>query len=264
MIALEVKFLQRLVADRPDNRRNEGVAASMEATEGLGRARGARVFYEAPDFEKAANILITRGFEVQARLEPFIRSDAPAGGSEKAGALAVTLGLLACRGIGMDLPLKVSRDGFCALSSADAMRLDHEAILVIENLEPLIRLDTYEWLHEFYKGRKVLAIFRGSTTWFSTRAAADFIKASSLPTLAFFDFDPKGLSMAASLPKREILCLPALDELEIKAKKMGRQNLFTQSVHTSRAHLDSVTDPEISAAWKMMKRITLGLNQEQF
>jgi hypothetical protein len=66
--------------------------------------------------------------------------------------------------------------------------------------------------------------------------------------LAFFDFDPKGLSMAASLPRREALCLPDLDVLERNAKEMGRQNLFTNSVHECRTHLDSIEDEEISRA----------------
>jgi hypothetical protein len=107
-------------------------------------------------------------------------------------------------------------------------------------------------------------LFRGTKTWFTTGAAAEVIKTSEMPTLAFFDFDPKGLSMAASRPRREALCLPDLATLEVRAREMGRQNLFTNSVHESRSHLDSVADPEIVEAWRMMKRITLGLNQEQF
>jgi hypothetical protein len=260
----EVQFLRRLIADRPEHRTHDGVAASMAATEGVGAVKGSRVFYKDSDFLKAENILKTRVYDVEEMAGAFTRSEAPRGGSEKAGAMNVTSGFVACRGIGLDSVLKVTGEGFCALRVPQAMRMDHEAILVCENLEALIRLESYPWLKTFYKDRKVLAVFRGSKTWFTTDAAAELINTSLVPTLAFFDFDPKGLSMAASLPRRESLCLPDLDILERKAKEMARQNLFTNSVQHCRAHLDAVVDPEIVAAWQMMKRITVGLNQEQF
>ena len=260
----EVQFLRRLIADKPLHRSNDGVAAAMCETEGLGKAVGRRVFYLDTDLIKAANILTTRGYGLESAEVPFNRSNAPKGGSEKTGAVNVTDGFIACRGIDMDSYFKMTVEGFCAVKLEDAIRMQYDAILVCENLEALIRLDSYTWLKPFYKGRRVIAVFRGTKDWFTSKAAAQFINMSSKPTLAFFDFDPKGLSMAASLPRREALCLPDLQTLEIRAKEMARQHLFTNSVHISRPHLETVTDPDIVQAWTLMKRITFGLNQEQF
>lgn len=264
MNSREVAFLRRLVTDHPVFRASEGVAAAMAATEGVGTVSGSRVLYTGSDFTKAANILTTRGYDTEAQAGSFSRSEAPKGGSEKSGALNVTEGLVACRGISMDSQLKLAGAGFAAIRGDDALALDFDVLLVCENLESLIHLERYLWLKPFYKSRRVLALFRGTKTWFTTAAAAAVMKESAQPTLAFFDFDPKGLSMAASLPRREALCLPELGALERRALELGRQGLFTNSAQDCRAHLDSVTDPAIAEAWKLMKRLTLGLNQEQF
>lgn len=70
--------------------------------------------------------------------------------------------------------------------------------------------------------------------------------------------------MAASLPRREALCLPPLAELEAEASAQKRAVLFTNSFHESRAHLDRVTDAEISFVWKRLRRLAVGLGQENF
>jgi hypothetical protein len=84
------------------------------------------------------------------------------------------------------------------------------------------------------------------------------------PTLAFFDFDPKGLSMAASLDRREALCLPAWEDLETSVKRHRRAHLYANSYDVSRGHLEKIRDPEIALAWMRMRRLTLGLDQEGF
>ena len=40
--------------------------------------------------------------------------------------------------------------------------------------------------------------------------------------------------------------------------------LFTQSAHVSRVNLNRVQDGEIALAWRRLKLLTLGLNQEGF
>lgn len=85
------------------------------------------------------------------------------------------------------------------------------------------------------------------------------------PTLAFFDFDPKGLSMATSLPKREALCLPPMESLEAAVKANRRRNLYSQSVNDSRVHLDrQASNSDIAIAWVIMNSLKLGLDQEHF
>ena len=70
--------------------------------------------------------------------------------------------------------------------------------------------------------------------------------------------------MAASLPRREALCLPAWPKLEAATRRAQRERLFTQSAPSSRVHLDRVQDGDIVLAWQRLRRLTLGLNQEGF
>jgi len=84
------------------------------------------------------------------------------------------------------------------------------------------------------------------------------------PILAFFDFDPKGLAMAASLPRREALCLPDMQRLEAATIAQARRHLYSQSADVSESQLNRETDPSIRAAWKLLQRLAMGLDQEHF
>lgn len=260
----DVDFLRRLVAARPPDRRNDGVATRMAEQEGCGTVRGARVFYSDIDYTKAANVLLTRGFDLEPPKEAFPRSQAPRGGSEKTGALAVTHGMVAVVAVGLAPTLVTPAGSFLAMKWDAAAALPYEVLLVCENLEPLIQLHEYRWLTDFIKGRPTLAVFRGGPGMFAIDAAARLIADSVRPTLAFFDFDPKGLSMAASLSRREALCLPKWQDLEAATLRARRDHLFTNSAHVSRPHLDRIEDPEIALAWRRLKVLTIGLNQEGF
>ncbi|MEC5214197.1 hypothetical protein RCH06_002759 [Polaromonas sp. CG_9.5] len=260
----EVDFLRRLVAGRFAERRGEGLAARMAEQQGLGVVRGAKVLYTDADFTHAADLLCNRSFALSAPPAPFPRSQAPDGGSEKTGALPVTHGRVAVVAVGLAPALVTPPGSFLAMHWQDALALPYEVLLVCENLEPLLLLHEYRWLADFYQGRPTLALFRGAPGLFGTDAATKLIAADARPTLAFFDFDPKGLSMAASLPRREALCLPAWPELEAATRRAQRQRLFTQSAQVSRVHLDRMQDSEIALAWQRLRLLTLGLNQEGF
>jgi hypothetical protein len=163
---------------------------------------------------------------------------APAGGSEKDGAQRVSENLVAVNAFHLkevDLP-----DGaFFGMDWQDAIKLDYEVLLVVENMEPLQHIQRYGWLTGYIRGRRTLAVFRGAPGWFRTEVAAKLIENDSRPTLAFYDFDPKGLDMALSLPRREALCLPPLAELEERLLQMRRENLFTNSYHQCRSRLQA-------------------------
>jgi hypothetical protein len=259
-----VSFLRRLISERPQARRRDGIAARMFEDEGLGELVGARVYYSSVDYTKAENMLLTRGFDLVAMSETFSRSQAPRGGSEKTGALAVTFGMVAVVAVNMDETLITPLNSFHAMAWEAAAALPYEVLLVCENLEPLMQLREYHWMADFIKGRPTLAIFRGGPGMFTTSDAAKIIAEDVRPTLAFFDFDPKGLSMAASLPRREAICLPNWKDLEAAILRDRRDHLFSNSVHVSRSHLDRVVDPEITLAWQRLKVLTIGLNQEGF
>lgn len=236
----------------------------MCALHGLGSVRGSRVFYVERDHGIAADMLGNRGFELTAREGAYTRDGAPRGFSEKHGALPVMHEMVAVVPIRIDTDIVAPPNGFVSLAWWEALELPYEVLLVCENLQPLFLLRHYQWLGKFIENRPTLALFRGTVDIFGTESPAKLIAADDRPTLAFFDFDPKGLSMAASLPRREALCLPPWPALEAATRQERRENLYLQSVHTSWAHLDKVDDPEIVTAWQRLKALTMGLNQESF
>jgi hypothetical protein len=263
MHSREVDFLRRLIAGRPQSRRLAGLAQSVADLEGVGVIRGAAVYYNDQDFDKAANILQTRGYPLDAPAGDFARSEAPAGGSEKTGSLRVSNDMVAVVPMGM-AQCTVPAGGFLALPAEVAIALPYQVLLICENMEPLQRLHTYSWLPAFSQERPTLAMFRGAPGFFRTDVVAQFMQRDTRPTLGFFDFDPKGLSMAASLPRLETICLPDLDSLEHATRRNRRVHLFTNSYSDCRSSLNSVTQPEISAAWQLLQRLQLGLDQEHF
>lgn len=257
----EVEFLRRLVADRPVERRSD-LAIQFSRDEGLGVVQGSKVTYRGQDFERAASLIITRGFDLDSPLRGFARSEAPRGGSEKSGARAVAQDLVAVFPIGMDV--SAPKDGFLAMPWQSAISMQYQVLLVCENLETFLQLREYLWLTDLMKGRPTLGLFRGMVHTFGTDGAARLIENDHRPTLAFFDFDPRGLAMAASLPRRETLCLPPWELLEPAIRDARRDHLFTNSFHGSRAQLDKEQDPAIALAWQRLKLLTKGLNQEAF
>ena len=108
----EVEFLRRLVADRPVERRSD-LAIQFSRDEGLGVVLGSKVTYRAQDFERAASLIVTRGFGLESPPRGFTRSEAPRGGSEKSGARAVAQDLVAVFPIGMEV--SAPKDGFLAM-----------------------------------------------------------------------------------------------------------------------------------------------------
>lgn len=261
MSPAEVEFLRRLHAEQPATRKSD-LARYFERVEGLGQAKGTQVAYQAGDWARAATILATRGFELE-RAEPgFARRNAPAGGSEKTGARPVSDGLVAVQALNMPLHMQIPRGSFAAMPWREAMALDYQVLLICENLEPLLHLQDFRWLEDFVRGRAALVVFRGTVQIFTTGAAAQLIAADSRPTLAFFDFDPKGLQMAAAVPRRESLCLPRWPLLEALVKSARRDHLFTNSAEECRSSLDTTSAPEIALLWSRLKTLGMGLNQE--
>ncbi len=259
-----VKFLQRLVAEGRSECRISDVARMVATAEGVGTIHGSRVLFTAADRERAANLLKSRGYEASLPVAPFTRSEAPTGGSEKSGALRVSHELVAVVPLGIP-GIQVPAEGFLTLRAGVALQLPYEVLMVCENLEPMLNLARYGWLSEFLKGRPALVLFRGAPGLYRTDVATGLLQRDHRPTLAFFDYDPKGLSMAASLPRREALCLPAFEALEATARVTRRVDLYFNSFQTSRGHLDRLgLSSDIGAAWALMKDLELGLNQEQF
>ena len=146
-----------------------------------------------------------------------------------------------------------------------ALAMPYEVLIFCENLEPLQLIQSYQWLSSFVNERPALALFRGAPGYFRTEVAHEMVRQDTRPNLAFFDFDPKGLSMAASLPRREALCLPPMESLVAAVRANRRRDLYFQSVIEARPHLERLPhNSDIATAWEMMNSVELGLDQEHF
>lgn len=116
---------------------------------------------------------------------------------------------------------------FVAMSWRQASDVPYEVLLVCKNLEPLLQLHEFTWPREQAKGRLCLAVYRGGLRLFGTDAVARLLAHDRRPTLAFFDFDPRGLSIAASWPRREAICLHGLHYVRPRWLRSARTSTRT-------------------------------------
>lgn len=260
----QVAFLRRLIEAEPSSRPYSAAAEYFLNAEGIGKVQGRRVVYTQRDFEVARNLLKARGFELSRQVEPVPRSQVQPGESEKWGSLRVSEDLVAVVPLGLT-GVQIPMGSMLCMDVRQALASPHEVLVFCENLEPMLRLHEYQWLGGFLKGRPALALFRGAPGYFRTDVANELLVQDHRPVLAFFDFDPKGLSMAASVPRREALCLPPLDRLEKAVRAQRRKTLYLGSVELSRAHLEAQpSGGDVGLAWGLMKRLEMGLDQEHF
>ena len=260
----QVTFLRDLIAGDAGFRTLGTTAEYFATAEGIGHVQGRRVVYSPRDIVAARNLLTSRGYELSRPLEPVPRSQVQAGESEKWGSVRVSDGMAAVVPLGLH-GVHIPMGSMLCTNVHQALALPYEVLVFCENLEPMLRLHTYQWLSEFLKNRPALALFRGAPGYFRTDVAHELLAQDQRPVLAFFDFDPKGLSMAASVPRREALCLPPLDSLKAAVRAKRRKDLYLRSVEVSRSHLDAQPkDGNVGAAWALMKGLELGLDQEHF
>lgn len=259
----EVGFLRRLVASSVEHKRADGLAKRMSELHGIGRVVGSRVMYARADFERAEALLESRRIDLKAPQQGFTRSQAASGLSEKAGAKAVTDGLVAVVPLHMGMGLPVG-SSFLAVHWEAALQWDFDVILECENLEPLTRLSEYRWLDDFVRSRRTLAVFRGCPQVFTPRPPAALLRAASKPVLGFYDFDPAGLVIAAGEPNLEALCLPEWEPLRERALQVRRPALFYPQLRAYQPTLDGLSAGPVRDAWMVLRQVQWGLDQESF
>lgn len=264
MMNRRVKFLRALIATQPAFRVIGREAEFCAFQEGIGRVHGYRVLYTAEDFEAARHLLTSRGYEVEAQYQAGARSQTQPGDSEKWGSLRVSHNMVAV--VPMDLPgIALPAGGMLCIDAQKALSLPYEVLVFCENLEPMQLVQSYAWLAQFIRGRPALALFRGAPGYFRTDVAHEMLAQDNRPVLAFFDFDPKGLSMAASTPRLEALCLPPRASLEATVVAYRRRDLYFRSVDECRAHLAAQPmESDVAQAWGLMNGLEMGLDQEHF
>ena len=264
MMNRKVKFLRDLIATRPAFRTIGREAESCAFQEGIGSVKGSRVLYTDADFEAARHLLTSQGYEVESQSQPGARSQTQPGDSEKWGSQRVSHNMVAV--VPMGIPgLEIPAGGMLCLDSQQSLSLPYEVLVFCENLEPMQLMQSYGWLAAHIKGRPALALFRGAPGFFRSDVAHEMLALDNRPVLAFFDFDPKGLSMAASIPRREALCLPPRASLEAAVMANRRRDLYFRSVDECRVHLAAQPeDSDVAQAWTLMNGLEMALDQEHF
>ena len=261
----EVKFLQRLVADRP-GRRADGVAALLFCKNSrIGVAYGRHIEYVEADFEKAEKLLLANGLPVVELQPGASRADAAVypGLSEKAQSKAPASDAVCLKFMGdcrLDgRALYAPPGGYLVMTTRQALQIQVDELLVVENLETFRWIEDYRWIDG--GGKSVMVIYRGDRDN-SVRDSMDVIAQRTEPTNAFFDFDPAGLGMAAGLPRLARLLLPEPEWLRAAAKGSRAMELYAKSSDQWEATLDGCSDESIGRAWALLKEMRAGVAQE--
>ncbi|MGB8417673.1 DUF7281 domain-containing protein [Paraburkholderia sp.] len=266
MDASQTRFLQRLVEDRPDSRRSGEMTGFFANEYGIGRVVGRSVIYSPQDWHAAAQLLDNHGIPREKLPGSLRRGETSAytGLSEKsfgdaphANSVAVRVASGDCRLA--TIPIVTPDGGYMVLQPADALAIQCDRMLVVENLDTFRFLCRYRWID--FRGLSTLVIYRGDR-FFNTSDATRVIRARDEPVWAFFDFDPAGLALAAAIPRLERVVLPDhvwLRKITIESK---RYDLFDKQVQQYAATLDGISHPDIASAWTMMKDLKRGYPQE--
>ncbi|CAG9179991.1 hypothetical protein LMG23992_04135 [Cupriavidus laharis] len=263
--AMQVTFLQRLVADRPASRRSE-MAAYFAREYSVGRLAGRSIAYGENDWLLAAKLLENRGLPIERGDGELRRADTAqyVGLSEKsfgarphAASVAVRTAFGRCPLDG--IPTEVPDGAYLVLRPEDALRVECEQILVVENLETFRYLSRYRWID--YRWKATLAIYRGDTT-FNSADAAQIIAKRKEPVMAFTDFDPAGLAIADRLPRLSRLVLPTENWLRDETIKAKRGDLFLNQIDQYAGRLSASSHPDLQRAYRLLVELKRGFNQE--
>lgn len=264
----EIRFLQRLVADRPATRAGNITARSMSTNFGLGLSTGRNIEYGEQDWQRAEQLLRSHDIPTTKLDEGAGRIELAAYGgvSEKSFSQAPHADTVAIRCMGhceLDgRELHTPEGGYLALTVEAAARIQCDRLMVVENLATFRHLECYAWLDS--KGSNVLVVYRGDTI-FNARDAQTLLLGRSEPIWAFFDFDPQGLMLANALPhdRLERIVAPDLDVLAGLCDTVRGRELFHDQVGGCQAQLDASQHPAVAPLWVLMKRLRSGATQER-
>lgn len=264
----QVLFLQRLVGERPPQRRVGVVSRHFCEHYSLGTMVGRRIEYRDEHLRMAEALLRNHDLPVEPMAAQASRADvATYGGlSEKALSAAPHAGSIAVKCVddcALDSCVLQTPEGtYLVVTPEVGRRISCDRLLLVENLETFRQLERYRWIH--YQGLAVLAVFRGDSA-LSTGEALKLVRERPEPIWAFVDFDPAGLVIANSLPRDRLerIVLPGLSWLRQAAKTSRGRQLFDEQEPKARAGLDRAEHPEVRAAWAEMRALRSGVTQER-
>jgi hypothetical protein len=266
--APQIQFLQRLVSERPAQRRAGDVARHFSEHYSLGTVVGRLVEYRDAHLRLAAALLRTHDLPVSPMAPGASRAEAAVFGgmSEKALSAAPHVGSIGLKCIGLCTlngeALRTPAGTYLVVTPEVAGRVSCERLLFVENLETFRQLERYDWID--YQGKSVLVIYRGDSA-LSTGEALEVLRARSEPIWAFVDFDPAGLVIANSLPagRLERIVLPEEAWLRKAANTSRGRQLFGEQEQGARPSLERATPPDVQRAWAVLAELRSAVTQER-
>lgn len=260
----DVVFLQRLVAERPERRGWSQVGAWFAENYGLGAIVGRRLEYQPRHLRQAQELLELNGLPVAPLAPEASRADAArfAGQSEKSGSRSPWSNTVAVK-CGSEADTSNGPGCFAVLTVEAAAALACDRLLLVENLE------TFRWIHEYrwlwstpaLRTGAVLIVYRGDTA-VTAGDALELVRRRAEPVIAFTDFDPAGLGIAAALPRLEALALPHEAWLRNKARGTRAVELYERSRRQYEATLAAAAHPAVASAWTLLTELRAGVAQE--
>lgn len=266
--ATQIQFLQRLVSERPSQRRGGEIANFFCEHYSLGTVVGRNIEYREVDHKGAESLLRAHDLPVEPLKSDATRADvAQYGGlSEKhfseaphARSMAVKfIGRCSLNGQSLTTPCGT----YMVLYPESAMQVTCDRILLVENLETFRRLEDYQWVR--YDGLSVMAIFRGDPS-LSISDSLEVVRRRSEAIWAFVDFDPAGLAIANSLAqdRLERIVLPPTAWLKEASDTHRGRLLFADQASRYAATLDGSIHAQVSFWWREMKHLQSAVTQER-
>jgi len=250
MSAIE-RFLQNLLAERPQRRRSPGVAGYL-CKKGVGEpdALDPRWIVYRPEHFTQAEALLR-----DAALPTTVPPKRPPGRKPRPRATTTRpdQDRVAVFASGQSWSGEVL---YAVMKAADAARLQHEVILLCQDINALDLARKTPWVASYIGSRRALMLFRGgvANSGFAVRASAALIQRSQAPVLALVDLDVKGLTVAARLPRLEAICVPSWDEV----KRHMRHSPEGGPQRVNRL-LDGATHHDVKQAWAVIRSLPSGI-----
>lgn len=264
--SIQLRFLQRLNAERPQRRPGSQAAQHFSEHFHIGVQIGRTVEYAEEDFLKAKRMLLNAGLPLTPMAAGALRSDAALipEQSEKIGTQNPHADSVAVKPISgicthEGQKLVVPNGSYLVVRLEQALSIQATRLMVVENFETFRRLESYHWID--YQGQDVLAIFHGDNVFHQT-TQLEVVRLRFEQVWAFFDFDPAGLGMGRNLPRLERIVLPDHGVLTEKTKRARRQALYIEQIPQWANAIESDLRALVSSPWSLMKSLKSGLPQE--
>ncbi|CAN7599455.1 DUF7281 domain-containing protein [Polaromonas sp. LjRoot131] len=261
---VQIQFLRRLATERPTQSAGSQVAEFFSSDQGIGVRMGRRYEYSPADHAKAAQLLSNSGLSLLDLPAGSTRAQAVErpGVSEKVGTVgphADSIAVKTASGLCTHGVEAIATTGYSVLTTEQALRVKADRILVVENFETFRWLARTQWID--YQGLNVMAVYRGDPLY-KIDDALRVVAARQEPVWTYFDFDPAGLSMSATMPRLERVILPNTEVLSRTVRKARQLHLYVDQLSQYEVTLDVLRAGPVFDAWKLMRSLRAGISQE--